>query len=259
MTEKKTAQNPALQQAAVTEPVVIRRLGNRLRHLYQWTLAAEPYDDIWDVCCDHGHLGLHLHRALRQPVLGPRSHVHLVDCVPNIINALKSQYAPLMDSQLSVHCLDAGAIPLRQGRQLVLVAGIGVGTMVTILEKITQQIHEAQVQDSQMHLEFMLSPNLNVLELRHFLRQHPFELLREAFVTDKGRHHEHLHLRYHTSTRDIEKPTPIGKSLWSPLTKEKEDYLKSLIAHYQSRVRMGGDTGARGAVEAYSKVLNSLG
>lgn len=161
-----------------------------------------------------------------------------------------------MDPQLNITCLDAADIRLPPGRQLVLVAGVGVGTVMHILEKMTARLDPTRLQRGELILEFMLSPNLNVYELRRFLQKTPFELLNEDFVVDRGRYHEHLHLRYRAHMQGYEKATLVGSHIWSPLSKEKEHHLNTLITHYKNRVRMGGDTGAQHALEAYSKLLS---
>lgn len=236
---------------------VVRRLGHRLNHLYQWALACADYDDIWDLCCDHGRLGLHLHQALKALESATPSHVHLVDCVPGIIESLSDRYSPLlMDPCLSIHCLDAGDIPLpSNGRQLILIAGIGAGTMVNIVQKIIHRLDVHSVRDTEPNVEFMLSPNFNALELRHFLRQHSFELLKEEFVTDKGQHHEHLHLQYCPNVDGCRTVSPVGSDLWTPWTAEKRQYIKKLMTHYENCVRLGGDLAAQDALDAYRSII----
>lgn len=142
---------------------------------------------------------------------------------------------------------------------MVVLAGIGSGTMTTILKKILHQIDVLERQNSEVNVEFMLSPNLNAFELRSFLRQQSLELIKEEFVTDKGQHHEHLHLRYRADVDQSAKVAPVGLSLWFPLTEEKVRYLKKSLIHYQNCVQLGGDTSAQGAVDAYSDILKEAG
>lgn len=240
---------------------VIRRLGHRLDHLYQWAIANADYADVWDLCCDHGRLGLHLHQVLNAPTNHSRTRVHLVDCVPSIIESLSAKYSSLLsDSYLSAYCVDAGDISLpSEGRQLILIAGIGAGTMVDIVHKVIRRLGMASSSGAEASVEFMLSPNFNALELRDVLRQQPLELLKEEFVTDKGQHHEHLHLRYNPAVDASRRVTPVGSHLWSPLTKDKQTYLKKLIRHYENCVRLGGDVGAQAALDAYRSIVVSEG
>ena len=108
-------------------------------------MISGHYDHIWDCCCDHGLLGmLLLERSAAR-------HVHFVDCVPSLMQALELRLqrffpadisglnpnlAPHSDPDLNldidphlnlgidpnlschtqwqVHCLDVAALPLVQ-------------------------------------------------------------------------------------------------------------------------------------------------
>lgn len=263
VTKKHSPQQRVAECSSFSDPPypIVRRLSHRLDHLYQWALAGAGYDDVWDLCCDHGRLGLHLHQVLNEPAKNTPSHIHLVDCVPSIIESLAAKYASLLlNPYLTAHCVDAGDIALpSNGRQLVLIAGIGAGTMADILDKVIRHLDALSVPGAESDIEFMLSPNFNALELRRFLRQQPLELLKEEFVTDKGQHHEHLHLRYCPEVDASRKVTPVGSELWSPLTEEKQTYIEKLTAHYESCVRLGGDLSAQDALAAYRNLLNPRG
>lgn len=235
---------------SASQPVV-RRLGSRLHHLYQWAQAAGPFADIWDLCCDHGRLGLHLYQAHAAAPESKRCRVHLIDCVPGIIDKLHTRYAPWMGEYLSIECCDSGDIELpAAGRQLIILAGVGGGTVVDILRRLM-----SDQGDLVSPVEFMLSPNRNAYELRAFLREHPFELIREEFVSEKGWHHEHLHLCLQEKGAVLERPDLVGSALWNPLTDEKIGYIQTQIGHYRNRVERGGEAGFGVAVDAYRRLL----
>lgn len=228
---------------------IVRRLGVRLQHLYHWAEAAGPFADIWDLCCDHGRLGLHIYQAQRGAPPSQRSRVHLNDCVPHIIEKLQHGYAEWMGEHLSIECRDAGDIVLPEsGRQLIVLAGVGGVTIAGILRSLLFRNETQQLPP----IDLLLSPNRHAFDLRLFLREHPFVLLQEAFVTEKGSHHEHLHLRLHASG---EKPSLVGEALWQPLTSDKRDYIKAQIGHYRNRVALGGQGEYQLAVEAYEGLL----
>lgn len=242
--------------ATADDQPVFRRLGVRLEHLYRWALAAGHFDEVWDLCCDHGRLGLHLHRALFEQEPACESRVHLVDRVPKIVHELESRYQSLISPRLTVRCLDAGDITLpNRGRQLILLAGIGGGTMVNMLTKLFQQIAALTVQTGDAQFDFMLSPNLHMFELRRFLRQQHVELVKEEFVTEKGRSHEHLHLRYCSGVSDSRRVDPVGSEIWLPLSDEKERYLRKLLEHYKTSFQATGSVDAGDAIAEYSEVL----
>jgi tRNA (adenine22-N1)-methyltransferase len=255
---------------SVNEPT-IRRLSLRLNHLYQWALASGQYDDVWDLCCDHGRLGLHWHRAFLRAQQPLATRVHLVDCVPSIIEALQSRYGHCVSPHLSITCTDAAEIPLSpSGRQLIVIAGVSGGGVMKIVDRIMQRLEQISDANIDAEYEFMLSPNLNTFELRQFLQQYPLDLLAEEFVAENGQCHEHLHLRYcrnraplsnisasslSVSKLSVSNISAVGERIWSPLTEEKVRYLKKMIMHYQQCVTLGGDQLAQVAVDAYRRIL----
>lgn len=249
---------PILQTASNDsdpQPPIIRRLGVRLGHLYQWALAAGPFDDIWDLCCDHGRLGLHLHQALRAQPSRPR--VHLVDQAPQSIAELKVRYSHLLNEDLSIAQMDAANIILpNQGRQLLLLAGVGGATIASILARIVERLLEERTQ-LVADIEFMLSPNLKTFDLRRFLQANNFELLAEEFISEKGWSHEHIHVRYRMGGCTLPRVTLTSPNMWQPMTPEKERYLKKQLNHYHNRVRLGGHRDAQQAVDAYAGLLQT--
>ncbi len=236
--------------SAETVPIV-RRLGARLQHLYFWAESAGPFTDVWDLCCDHGRFGLHVYQAQRNAPPAQCCRVHLNDCVPHIIDNLQRRYADWLGEYLSIDCRDAGEIALPEsGRQLIVLAGVGGGTIAGILRRLLSKSETQKLPP----MDLLLSPNRHAFELRLFLREQPFELVQEAFVSEKGSHHEHLHLRLHSASN---KPSLVGDALWQPLTSDKRDYINAQIGHYRNRVALGGQGEYQLAVEAYESLLCS--
>lgn len=231
---------------------VLRKLSPRLQHIYNWAIAAGPYTHVWDLCCDHGRLGLHLHQSQS---LGA-AQIHLIDCVPSVINDLKEKCEPFTDSRLQITCADACQLQLPLGGQhLIILAGIGGETLVKILAGIVENINKQGAYAADTVIEFMLSPNLNNFEVRRFLRSNYFELLKEEFVSDNGWHHEHMHLRFHFTPGMYPQSSEVGDLLWQPFSQDKKVYLQKYYAHYKNRVELGGDQQLLPAVQAYAKLL----
>jgi tRNA (adenine22-N1)-methyltransferase len=91
----------------------------RLKTIYDSLLANE---DIWDVCCDHGQIGL---KALEANLFGK---VHFVDQVPHIIDTLpkdsgKAHYYAQPAEELSENI---------QGTAVI--AGVGAYTILSIVQ-----------------------------------------------------------------------------------------------------------------------------
>lgn len=226
---------------------VIRRLGERLEHIFEWLNTAQHYDDIWDLCCDHGRLGLHLHQRHLN------SHVYLVDKIASIIDKLESDFGELDDGRLSFKTADASELNISTKKNtLVIIAGVGGQNLIAMLEGIVARLDEGAV------LDFILSPNYHMYELRSYLQAKPFTLINEAFVTEKNFSHEHLWIRYDSvsSVDSSNKPvTAVGDSLWQGMTKTKRMYIAKLILHYQRIWDNDNSTNAKDALEAYECLL----
>lgn len=249
---------------------VIRRLGERLDHLFEWVGRAESYDNIWDLCCDHGRLGLHLHERHK------RTDVYLVDRVDQLIDRLVADYSWKDDGRLYFRAADVGQLNIIvRHRTLVIIAGIGGENLITMLQSILSRMSQGQT------IEFMLSPNTHIFELRRFLQKRHFGLIDEAFITEKGKCHEHLWLSYEKGTilgadqiktqvtsqiddqvidsaqgGDLcERVSVVGDRLWSPMTDIKRSYIRKLLAHYQRRQDNNDSVLSQMALNAYGCLL----
>lgn len=225
---------------------VVRRLGERLDHIFQWVNSTDSYDNIWDLCCDHGRLGMHLHKR------HPNAQVYLVDKVASIVDTLVADYGRLNDGRLHFETADACKLDIEtKQRTLVIVAGVGGQNLVTMLEGILARISEGAT------LDFILSPNSHMFELRAFLQAEQFCLIDEAFVTEKSFSHEHLWLRYvNDSSVDSTQNsvTAVGDSLWQDMTDAKRIYIHKLVQHYQRMLGNRNSVAAEAALQAYEQL-----
>lgn len=218
----------------------LRKLDGRLLHLYQWA-TQKNYHHMWDLCCDHGRLGLHLHRAPGHT----QSHIHLIDQVPDIIQALKTKCAHIAKDRLSICTMDASHIQLAPANHLIILAGIGGKNAVEIIKKLLVNNNVAHQNSSTkavknaaqtINIDLLLSPTNHIYTLRQYLHSAPFHCVEEEFIHEKGQDYEHLFYRLNTSTivQNTPEQNPAGSSIWQPMTSQKERYLKKIINHYQS-------------------------
>lgn len=228
----------------------VRRLGSRLEHIFHWIQSVDEYDYIWDLCCDHGRLGLHLHQH------NPKANIYLVDKVVKIVDKLIEDYRHLNSGRLHFQSADVCELSIpAEKRTLVILAGVGGQNTITMLSSILNRLSDGDV------LEFILSPNAHVFELRQFLRLKGFELIKEEFVGENGFYHEHIWLGYThpiaSGELGVEYPevSAVGESLWKEMTDAKNAYLNKLVSHYQ-RMLDNGDKGiSKAALDAYSRWL----
>lgn len=235
----------------------LRQLRPRLQHLTHWIKRTPNYGAIWDLCCDHGLLGLHLHEQFKS------SEVHLVDQVEPIIDQLHAKYSERKDGRLFIQQCSAEDINLtHHARQCFVIAGVGGETAAAIVLALTPKIEALlRSNEKESHLEppqidILISPNKHVFALRNVLAQLSITLIEEAFVTDKGRHHEHLFLRFqHQPTH---RPSALGETLWQQVSPEKRSYVEKLIRHYQRVCRHAPTELDQQALKAYTKLGATL-
>ncbi|WP_053981973.1 SAM-dependent methyltransferase [Marinagarivorans algicola] len=214
------------------QPLLLRKLDGRLQHLYEWA-TARHYTHIWDLCCDHGRLGLHLHQATQQA----QSHIYLIDQVPSIINRLQKQCTSHSKNRLTISCLDASKISLAAGSHCIILAGIGGKNAVEIIKALLANHLKPQAQATRaIHIDVLLSPTNHTYALREYLHTTPLEVVDEAFIHEKGHDYEHMFYRLNllATQNSCKKHNPAGSSIWQPMTSTKKRYLHKLIQYHQT-------------------------
>ncbi len=210
-------------------------------------MVPAGYAHIWDCCCDHGYLGESL---LASAVTDT---VHFVDVVPKLIhrieNTLQEAY-PDKPLGWQTHCLDVAALPLEQcqGRQLIIIAGVG-GDLVIQLLKAIQQSH------SQRDVDYLLCPIHHQFAVRQTLIELGFGVLDEALVEEKQRYYEVMLVSLSNDNAGI--LSSVGDKLWQVDTAEHaklaKTYLNKTLSHYQ-RIQQGGAYDVTAIISAYQAV-----
>ncbi len=237
--------------------IVLRNLDPRLKHLYDWC-DNTSYDEVWDLCCDHGRLGLHIKQR------SPEQKVHLVDQVPSIIDKLKKQYPEAEQWGLDICLGNAAEIDLAANKKhLIIIAGLGGENLQAILVKILEQLNQLKAQSnaSSSQIDFLLSPNSHTYELRAYMRKMKLGCLAEAFIHYKGRYYEHFYLRCELDDhvdKTLATVDKLGMSLWQDRDEHKTAYLEKLSRHYAylCQREKGSEALAFEAYHAYQFVLN---
>ena len=255
-----------------------RGLGTRLDALLQVIRVAHEYrryDSVWDLCCDHGYLGLRvLHEALCDQVV-------FVDRVPHIMADLAARLeacaspatasaaaapgnhvqAPAASSSPDVGdaripapshrlltCDAASLRPPRGLRHLLVIAGLGGEQIAALVEAL----HEG---NGGHPGDYLLCPANNPHELRTLLRSLDLRLESEAIVTEKGRQYEVIHVSRPGTAENAGTPampttpmqpatpvTPVGV-MWNPDDPNHRQHRDRLLRHYRNRSR--GETDGR--------------
>lgn len=176
------------------------------------------YDHLWDCCCDHGYLGLHLLQRYQ------RSVVHFVDIVPEIMDSLGQQLATRSsdNGRYQLHTINAGAIQLSsEHSHLVIIAGIGGELLAKMVTQIVEQ-HPDQA------LDFVLCPIHHQYHLRCRLIDLGLSLVSESIVHENKRFYELIAV----STSAGLPISPTGDTMWRLDCQTHQAYLNRLISHY---------------------------
>jgi tRNA (adenine22-N1)-methyltransferase len=205
------------------------KLGHRLQQLEQ--MVTQPYDAIWDCCCDHGLLGMSL--LQRQAA----ETIHFVDVVASLTEPLQAKLETYFTqserqsqhSQWLVHCQDVKTIELNpQLTNLVIIAGVGGDQTLAMLETIIAK-------NQSQNIEFLLCPVHHLYKLRQAMISLNLGLVNEKIVVENKRYYELIHV----STSSSEMINPVGSSMWNPKRKVDQDYLNKTLKHYQKKAQSG--------------------
>jgi tRNA (adenine22-N1)-methyltransferase len=102
-----------------------QKVSERISRIGDFVIDGRP---TWDICCDHGQIGLWAYRTHRLPEL------HFVDRAPHITADLERALSPHMDlTSIYFHSMDAAALQLPPTPCNVIVAGVGFKSMRRIV------------------------------------------------------------------------------------------------------------------------------
>lgn len=215
------------------------RLGKRLTALFD---AIPPgYDEVWDLCCDHGRLGLALLESQRTP------NVHFVDQIDSIMADLQGRLERYGATGYQLHTQPAEHLILRtQSRPLLVLAGVGDEVAHTIVSEVT-----ARNPDSQP--DWLISPANNLFQVRRNLQQQAFGLLEEGVVFENGRGYEWLRVSQDRQRATAEVGNPAG--FWDADVPEHRTHLQKLIRHARKQLNNPNERDARLMLVHYEPLL----
>lgn len=210
-------------------------------------MVEDDYQHIWDCCCDHGLLGATLLKRNSAP------NIHFVDIVPPLMAQLEAKLQQFFaDSahQWQTHCMDVSQLPLEQfqGKQLVIIAGVGGDLMVELVTAIHQR-HPT------LDIDFLLCPVHHQYTLRHQLASLNFSLKNEILVEENNRYYEVI-----LASNQIVNGKAIsivGEAIWQTRCPKQHqvchNYLTTTLTHYQ-RVGSSNTANVATIIEHYQSV-----
>lgn len=201
-------------------------LSRRLKQIDH--MVDKHYSQIWDCCCDHGHLGFELLDR------SAADTIHFVDVVEPLMTQLQQQlqqHAPNSD-QWQVHCLDVAQLPIAtspaEHSHLVIIAGVGGDLMIELVTAILASVRSSSYPSRR--IEFLLCPVYHQYKLRCALIELDLKLQTEHLLRDNKQFYEIIHVAPQTdSNQNI---SPVGSLMWDLSQQEHRDYRQRMIQHY---------------------------
>lgn len=233
------------------------KLGKRLQALFDTISNATShatYDEIWDCCCDHGLLGMEiLNRDICQ-------QVHFVDMVADITRKLEQNLNHFSANTYTITTGSAANIQLNTAnKQLIILAGISGRTVISIMKGIIALNHPLQelTDNKQIDISYLISPNYHLYEVREYLIQQGFYLVSETIVFENNKSNEIILVSTKKPKSVSEKAnnliTPTGK-MWEHNDQQHQNYLNSLIDHYQKKYDGGGSIKIKRILAEYKQL-----
>lgn len=242
---------------------LLPKLGHRLAAIKQ--AIRTDYDHIWDCCCDHGQLGMHM----LYDELAP--NIHFVDIVPALVASVQSKlelHFPTDPThsqahQWHTHCLDAATLPIAEttigAKHLVIIAGVGGDLCTSLITKLHGLYPTANI-------EFLVCPVRHLYTLRSTLNDKKFQVLHESLVEENKRIYEVILTRSPSESKDTWPLIhPLGEQIWRDSSVERrstenhdfealkphkhtliQQYLSQQISHYARK--SGSDSAKNKAI-----------
>ena len=175
-------------------------------------------DSFYDLCCDHGMIGLGVYQRDKT------KHLYLNDQVKSICDKLKYKiesiysYIPSQISLINKPCETIKFV----NNSTICIAGVGYDTIIRILENVPK--------DAQL----IISSHTKQQKLRHHLISR-FKLLEERLVYEGGRFYEILKL----NSYEGEVLSLLGNF---PIDSNFKAYLEQIHRFHATKLRYGNDS-----------------
>lgn len=197
---------------------------------------------LWDLCCDHGKIGL---AALEKY---PHLKIHFVDQVPSIMDRLKKNLGTDIPSKtINFHISDIRKLSFPPGATIIA-AGVGGLLLIEFLEAILP----ANIPN----LQIILGAHQNIHDLRWYLNEKNLAIKTEVLVRESNKFYELLALEDRTY------PSPdanlIGRSMWDLTSLDHREYISKNIEYYTLRTKFSNDFKAEVLLKEFKQLINKF-
>lgn len=186
------------------------------------SLITQPYDIVWDCCCDHGFLGMALLER------GIAKQINFVDIIPTLMQALEQSLQHFEQGKSlpswQVRCEDVAQIKLpTAAKQVVVIAGVGGDLCLKLIQQII-----ANNPHSLHQLSFIICPIQHLYKVRTGLKACNLKLDNEQIIVENKRFYEVLKVSFN-ATNSI---TETGAQMWDKHNPHHHQYQQQLLNHY---------------------------
>lgn len=193
----------------------------RLLKIFEKIQNFPSFDNIWDLCCDHGYFG---QLFLKN---GALSKIHFVDIRQHIISHLRNDLIKKFpvdyeNSRYFLNAIDASDISLSAHEShAVVIAGVGGELAQSIMSKL----HDSDQIGENL---FVICAHYHMRELRSFLAKVGLKLHSQELIFDGKWPYEILVV----STKGENEIIPFDESIFDMNDKRHISYYNKIKKHY---------------------------
>lgn len=198
--------------------------------------------NFYDICCDHGLIGLSIIKYKKAKKVIFNDQVSLI--CERLERKLVS-YIPTIEH--SVICVDATLLKLdTNNRKFITIAGIGGDLLIKIVKNMLDQVDENDI--------FLLSAHTKIHKVRRFLMENNFISTKEVLIEENDKFYEVLLVK----KSDITNIKLIGDSLWHENTDTSIRCLNEYIKYYQIKYKHSQDEQIKLLLSKFIALKNQL-
>lgn len=205
-------------------------------------MAEGSYDHVWDICCDHGKIG----------ILFAQQHqihsIHFVDQVPSITEELKAKLNSYIPKHIYFDVITGPGEKLQienKQKNLFILAGIGSETIIDILNNFKNQ--------KLLNNDFLISSHKHPHKIRQYLIENNLKLFKEILIYDGNQYYEMMLV----SMKAPHSITLVGDLMWDFQNTKHIDYFNRLV-HYNKLKAKNGDLSASSQLKELLKLKDQF-
>jgi len=199
-------------------------------------------ETVWDICCDHGHIGKSLINRIHQHKTSELKEVIFLDVVPGIMNKINESFKDT-DIPIKISILTSDARTQNYKNNSIncfIVAGIGGDLCIEIVNQIFNFLSD--------HDYVIISVHKNTVKTRQHLKKMELRLYKEILVKENSKYYEMLLIGKRGDSEICE----IGEELWEKFEQDHSDYLTEQISFYEKKAEYR--TEFKNILQKYKKI-----